>query len=67
LLSAAKLEATFAHAVEKRWERPAFDRERLKVMVNGLDSTVWRDPFHYGTDLDARRGLPRKTPLGDED
>ena len=36
LFSAAKLEAMFAHAVEKRWERPAFNRARLKVVVNAL-------------------------------
>ena len=69
LFSAAKLEAMFAHAVEKRWERPAFNRARLKVVVNALDSRVWRDPTHYGTILDVRtrHGVPRERPLGPDE
>jgi hypothetical protein len=64
-----KLEALRLLAVEKRWERPRFDRERLKVMVVGLDSKIWRDPHFYGTILDARtrRGVPRERPLGPDD
>jgi hypothetical protein len=67
LFAAAKLQALFETAAEKRWERPRFDRDRLKVMVNALDSRTWRHPFCYGTILDHRDGVPREQRLGEDD
>ena len=55
LFSAAKLEAMFAHAVEKRWERPAFNRARLKVGGQRARLQGARARSHYyGTILDVR-------------
>jgi hypothetical protein len=62
-----KLIAKWNEAVEKRWERPVFDRERLEAMTNALDSRIWRSPTHYGTDLDAHLGVLREEPLGPAD
>jgi hypothetical protein len=67
LFAAAKLTAMREDAVEKRWERPAFNRDRLKVMTNALDSRIWRHPYFYGTILDPRQGKPRIPPLGVDD
>jgi hypothetical protein len=67
ILAAAKCEALFEHAALRRWERPRFNRERLKVLVNALDSKTWRSPTHYGTDLDPREGVRREEPLGEDE
>jgi hypothetical protein len=62
-----KLIALWNEATERRRERPNFDRERLEVMVCGLDSRVWRHPFCFGTLLDHRDGVRRERSLGPDE
>ncbi|HZZ26202.1 MAG TPA: hypothetical protein VFE60_28235 [Roseiarcus sp.] len=69
IFAGLKLQALWDDAALKRHERPPFSRARLKLMVNALDSKIWRDPHFYGTILDirTRHGVPRERPLGPDD
>ena len=70
LFAAAKCEALWNDATERRRERPNFDRARLEVMICGLDSKVWRDPDYFGTLLDVRtrlHGILRERALTEDE
>jgi hypothetical protein len=58
LLAGALLEARHAAASSNRDAAPV-DLDLVRAAVAGLDSREWRDPAHYGTDLDPRYGVPR--------
>jgi len=53
LLAAAKLEARFELAAERREARPAIDLQRLRARTAGLDSVDWADPASFGSLLDT--------------
>ena len=58
LFAGAKLEALDAAAAASREARP-IDPDKLRAILAGLDSTEWRDPNFYGSDLELGRGTPR--------
>ena len=58
LLAGALLEARHTVATSNRDATPV-DIDLVRAAIAGLDSLKWRDPTHYGTDLEARRGIRR--------
>jgi hypothetical protein len=68
LLAAARIEALFQVAAERRVSRPDIDRDRLTALVAGLSSLLWIDKRFFGTTLTpgpapGRSRVPRPTPL----
>jgi hypothetical protein len=69
LLAAARVEALFAVAAERRISRPDVDLDKLGALVAGLSSLLWISSEFYGTVLTPgpapgeRRPLRRPTPL----
>lgn len=67
--AAAKLEAAYQIATDRREQRPAIDLEYVRACVAGLDSARWRDHLHYCSLLDrsalSANGEPvrREVPL----
>jgi hypothetical protein len=54
LFAAAKIEALWEIAAEERRVRPVgITLECVKATVAGLDSSTWRSPTHYCSDLDV--------------
>ncbi|MET4041755.1 hypothetical protein ABIC03_003446 [Bradyrhizobium sp. RT6a] len=56
--AAAKLEAVFAIAIDRREQRPQINLEYVRACVAGLDSVQWRDPHHYCSLLDRALCAP---------
>ena len=64
LLAAARCEASWQLAAERRELRPDVDLDRLRAITAGLGSLNWIGPTHYGSDLDPCDGaVPRDVPL----
>ena len=51
LLAAARIEARYSIAADKREARPDIDIERVRACVVGLDSLKWIDPYCFGSVL----------------
>ena len=65
LFAANKVEVEYQVAAEERRNRPIIDLDRVRATVAGLDSVVWRSPWHFSSLLDAADGVPREVPLDD--
>ena len=65
LFAANKVEVEYQVAAEERRNRPIIDLDRVRATVAGLDSVVWRSPWHFSSILDAADGVPREEPLDD--
>jgi hypothetical protein len=67
LLAAARAEALWELAAERREIRPDLNLDRLRASVAGCDSVRWRSPNHFCSDLDYGGGggvpAPREVPL----
>ena len=66
LLAAAKITAAFEIAAEERRNRPEVGLAKVRAAVAGLNSQRWRDPWRYGSKLDApkmQRMVEREQPL----
>jgi hypothetical protein len=50
--AAAKLEAQYQIATDRREQRPQIDLEHVRACVAGLDSQQWRDRHFYASMLD---------------
>jgi hypothetical protein len=60
LLAAARAEALWELAAERREIRPDLDLRRLRASVAACDSAKWRSPTHFCSDLDNNdNAVPR--------
>jgi hypothetical protein len=67
MFAANKVEVEYELAAEERRNRPIIDLDRVRATVAGLDSVVWRSPWHFSSLLDAAAGVPREEPLDDSE
>jgi hypothetical protein len=65
LFAANKVEVEYQVAAEERRNRPIIDLDVVRASAAGLDSVVWRSPWHFSSILDAADGVPREEPLPD--
>jgi hypothetical protein len=65
LFAANKVEVEYQVAAEERRNRPIIDLDVVRASVAGLDSVMWRSPWHFSSLLDAADGVPREQPLDD--
>ena len=63
LFAANKVQVEYQVAAEERRNRPIIDLDSVRASVAGLDSVVWRSPWHFSSILDAADGVPRDQPL----
>ena len=65
LFAANKVQVEYQVAAEERRNRPIIDLDVVRCTVAGLDSVVWRNPWYFGSRLDAADGVPREQSLDD--
>ena len=65
LFAANKVQVEYQVAAEERRNRPIIDLDVVRCTVAGLDSVVWRNPWYFGSLLDAADGVPREQSLDD--